>query len=370
MFGRPKSAPAEADSGGLQVRVSQLAPCQHKLHILVDVEGVQPVREQVVQEFQKEAAIAGFRKGKAPRNLVETKFPSEIREETIRRLTQHTFERVQHEKKLKPVGPFEITNLKFDDATGLELEAHVEVEPEFALGHYRGLRVTRPAVAVTPEDIERALARIQESMAELAPGEAGQPKERRVPPIDDELAKDVGFEALDQLKSHVTEKVREQKQAEQARAVEEAVCDALLAQHRFEVPPRLVEHQAERLRRDFHVRLLLTGLTEEQVKEQLGQYTEQLKTNAARHVALGFILERIAQKEELSVTQDEIVDRLWKLASRWRKDPNEVRRLLDEKGLWPSVLSSIRQEKTVQFLLRVAQIEEEQKTEGAISTKP
>ncbi len=369
MFGRQKSVPAEADTGALKIRVSQLAPCQHKLHILVGVEGVQPVREQVVQEFQKEAAIAGFRKGKAPRTMVETKFPSEIREETIRRLTQQTFERVQHEKKLKPVGPFEITNLRFDDATGLELEAQVEVEPEFALGNYRGLRVMRPAVAVTPEDVAQALTRIQDSMAELTPVEAGKPKERRVPPIDDELAKDVGFETLDQLKNHVTEKVREQKQAEQARAVEQTVCDALLAQYRFDVPPRLVEHQAERLRRDFHVRLLLSGLAEEQVKEQLGQYTEQLKTNAARHVALGFILERIAQKEDLSVTQDEIVDRLWKLASRWRKDPNEVRRMLDEKGLWPSVLSSIRQEKTVQFLLSAARVEEANNATEAVSTK-
>ena len=56
------------------------------------------------------------------------------------------------------------------------------------------------------------------------------------------------------------------------------------------------------------------------------------------------------------MTQDELVERLWKLSQRWSKDPIEVRRLLDERGLWPSVTSSIRQEKTVKFLLDAARV--------------
>ena len=71
---------------------------------------------------------------------------------------------------------------------------------------------------------------------------------------------------------------------------------------------------------------------------------------------LSFILDRIATKESITVTQDELVKRLWQLAQRWKKDPVEVRKIFDEQKLWPSVFSSIRQEKTTAFLLSAASV--------------
>ena len=386
-----------------KIMVSQAAPCQQQLRISLPAIAIHPVRDVVVREFQKEASLAGFRKGKAPRELVERRFPAEIREETIRRLTRQLFEQVTEERQLKPVGPFEVTKLDFDEQKGLELEAQVEVEPEFALADYRGIRLNKPAVTVGAQAIEQALAQLQESMAELVPvprpqasgslaedpertrgtGEglpaptavgapacpatgvaadrqAGTPpqKVKRLPNLDDEFAKDAGFENLQQLRQHLEAKLREQHEAQARQALEQTLCDELLTRHQFEVPPRLVVKHTERLSRDFQVRLLLGGASEEQVKQELATYTEQLRTNAIRLVKLTFILDRIAAKEELSITQDEVVDRLWKLAKRWGKDPAEARRLLDAKGFWPSVVSSIRQDKTISRLLSLAQIEE------------
>src|SRR3989338_3701819 len=131
----------------------------------------------------------------------------------------------------------------------------------------------------------------------------------------------------------------------------------------FDVPAQLVSHQTERLTRDFKVRLLLAGRTEAQVEEETGKFTEQLRTNAQRYVKLSFILDRIAEQESLTVTQDEVVGHLWQLAQRWKKDPSEVRKFLDAQELWPSVVSTIRQEKTVTLLLKAAKI-----TNGTLST--
>lgn len=342
----------------MTVKVSQPAPCQQKLQISVSSAAVQPVRDVVVQEFQKEAVIAGFRKGKAPRELVERQFTGQIREETLRRLTRQTFEQVTEERKLKPVGPFEVLKLEFDEQKGLDLEAQVEVEPEFKLADYRGITLTRQPVTVAPEEIDKALAQMQDSAAQLVPTGEGDAKEKRLPNLDDDFAKDVGFENLEQLRGHLEAKICEHKQTQARQHLEQAACDALLERHQFDVPPRLVARQAERLTRDFQVRLLLAGMNEEQAKQELANYTEQLKTNAVRHVKLSFILDRIAEKEELAVTQDELVDRLWKLARRWGKDPVEVRKELDAQGLWPSVAASIRQDKAVSRLLDVAKIED------------
>lgn len=352
MFGRPKTQ--DAAKGPLTVDVSSPGPCRQHLKIAMAPEGIAPVRESVVQEFQRDATLSGFRKGKAPRQMVEQRYAGEIREESVRRLTRQVFEQVATERKLKPVGPFEVSKLEFDEAKGLALEADIEVEPEFALADYKTIRIAQPPIDVTAEEMDQALKQLQESAAQLVPAVEGQEKQKQVPSLDDEFAKDVGFESLEELRTHVEAKLREQKRAQQAQGLEQQLCDALLQQHQFDVPSSLVQRQTERLTRDFQMRLLMSGRSEEDAKKELEQYTEQLRTNAVRLVKLTFILNRIAEQESLEVTQDELVDRLWKLSKSWGKDPAEVQRWLDSKQLWPSVMSSIRQDKTVRFLLGLA----------------
>ena len=58
------------------------------------------------------------------------------------------------------------------------------------------------------------------------------------------------------------------------------------------------------------------------------------------------------------MTEAELMKRLWELARRWKKDPAEVRKLFDAEGLWGSVVSSIRQEKTIAMLLSAAAVQE------------
>ena len=355
MFGKkPTARPAGSDRAGgpaASATISDAGPCQKsvKLHVGTDV--IAPIRAAVLAEFQKEAALPGFRKGKAPSEMVEKQHAKSIQDETLQRATRQAIEQAVKEHQLKPVGPFQIRNADFKDAEGLTLEALVEVEPAFALADYKGLHVPQGSEAVTPEELAKALAGLQESMAEMAPGAEGQPKEKRVPALDDELAKDLGVETLEKLKEHVEAKLREQKRAEQSRAKEAAISDELIKRHAFGLPATLVDHQTERLARDFKVRLLLSGVPEAKIDEEMAKFTEQLRQAGERHVRLSFILDRIAEKEAMTVTQDELVGRLWQLSQRWKKDPADVRKMFDAQGLWGSVVSAIRQEKTMAFLL-------------------
>ena len=343
--------------------ITDAGPCQKSLRLQVGPEEMAPVRAAVLGEFQKQAALPGFRKGKAPLELVEKHYAKAVHDETVHRATQQAFERAVKDHGLKPAGPFSVSRAEYRDADGLTLEATVEVEPGFALGAYRGIPLARTVADVSSADIAQALAKLQESMAQLVPVAEGAPKERQVPALDDELAKDLGFETLEILRAHVEAKLREQHRTAQSRQLESALCNELLTRHAFDVPPGLVSHQTERLTRDFKVRLLMAGKSEAQVEEEAVKFTEQLRTNAQRYVKLGFILDRIAEKESVTVTQDEVVSHLWQLARRWQKDPVEVRKFLDAQGLWPSVVSTIRQEKIMAWLLKEAKI-----TNGTVST--
>ncbi|MBI4342394.1 MAG: trigger factor [Candidatus Omnitrophica bacterium] len=366
---RKTAQPAKPTPASDGASVTETAPCQKSVRLRVPREEIAPVRSAVLAEFQRQAALPGFRKGKAPAEVVERQYAQDIQTETLHRVTKQAFERVAADHGLKPVGPFEVSQADFSETEGLTLEATVEVEPAFALGAYQGIALTREPLAVAPQELEQALASLRESMAQLVPAkEEGETKERQLPPVDDELAKDLGFETLEKLKAHVAAKVLEQKRTAQARALEAALCDALLARHAFEVPPRLVIRQTEQLTRDFKTRLLLSGISEEQAAQETEQFTRELRTSAERHVKLAFILDRIASQESVQVTQDELVKRLWQLSQRWKKDPVEVRKLFDAQGLWPSVVSSIRQEKTIAFLLSAAHIDDSKPEDQADKT--
>lgn len=349
--------PTAADAPGPDASISDAAPCQKSLRLRVGRDLIMPVRSTVLAEFQRQAALPGFRKGKAPAGLVERQYAKDIQDETLHRVTRQAFEQVAERHQLKPVGPFEVRTMQFSEADGLTLEATVEVEPSFALGRYKGIPLARAPVGVSPQDLERAMSSLQESMAQLVPAKTGEGKERQVPPLDEELAKDLGYPSVAALKEHVAAKLLEQQRAAQAQGLETALCDELVARHPFEVPPRLVAHQTERLTRDFKVRLLLSGVPEEELDGRVTQFAGELRTSAARHVKLGFILERIAAQESVTVAQDELVKRLWQLAQRWKKDPAQVRQVFDAQGLWPSVVSAIRQEKTIALLLSAAKVE-------------
>ena len=186
------------------VSITDTAPCEKALRVHVAPQAIAPVRQAVIGEFQRQAALPGFRKGKAPADLVGRQYAKEIQEETLHRVTKQAFEQAVHDHQLKPLGPFEVHKADFSEGSDLTLEATVEVEPAFALGTYNGLALTRELQAVTPDEVDKALAALQESMAQLVPSGPGEAKERRVPPLDDELAKDLGFEHLAKIgRAHV-----------------------------------------------------------------------------------------------------------------------------------------------------------------------
>lgn len=365
MFGKSAATAKKTPSA----MVTDAAPCRKAVRLRVGPERIAPVRAAVLEEFQKRATLPGFRKGKAPAELITKQYAKDIRDETLHRAMKQALEDAVTEHQLKPVGPFEVSKADFTEAEGLAVEAAVEVEPAFPLGHYQKIPLIRPSADVTPQDLERALEQLRESMAKAVPppvessaGQAGakaqdaaeEAKALELPPANDELAKDLGYETLEKLRAHVEAKLREQKLRAQAQALEAALCDALLSRHQFDVPAGLVGHQTERLTRDFKARLLLSGMPDAQVGEETAKFTSELRTSAERHVKLGFVLDRIAEKESLSVTQDELVKHLWRLSQYWKKDPAEVRKLFDAQGLWGSVVSAIRQEKTIAWLMASA----------------
>lgn len=341
----------------MKVTAKTTAPCQQRLEIHLPPQDVTQAYDEVYRQIQREATVPGFRKGKAPRDLLVKHHGQTAREEVLKRLISGGIEQATAERRLHLVGCCDVSDVALNDATGLQFVAQVEVAPEFTLGRYQGVVLRRPDVTVTDEDVTRALAAVQEQHAEMVPTGSGEQKEKRLPSLDDAFAQDLGFDTLEGLRATVRLDLTEHRRQESRRALEQQLYDALLAQSAFEVPPSLVARQAERLRQHLAARLLRSGVPEAQIRQETAQFEQELGANAARQVKIRFLLDRIAEAEHLAVAQEELVRQLWSLSRRTRQDPAALRKQLDAQDGWEALAAEVRYEKTVDFLLAAAKIE-------------
>ena len=146
--------------------MSTAVDCKRSLEIEVPLEEVERARERVTNSIKQRVRLPGFRPGKAPLSMIQSRFEGEIRHEVLELLLPQAFrERVQKEE-LKVVGQPDITDLKFEPGQPIRFKADFEVAPEFELGEYRGIPVKYEEPTVSDEEIEKRLEAMRESKAE------------------------------------------------------------------------------------------------------------------------------------------------------------------------------------------------------------
>ncbi|MDH3393897.1 MAG: trigger factor, partial [Desulfobulbaceae bacterium] len=125
-------------------------------------------------------------------------------------------------------------------------------------------------------------------------------KERVLPELDDEFAKDVDakYETLDALKESIREQKLAAKQQDQAGSLNDKLMTKLLEGHDFEVPNRLVGQEVSHLIEEMETRLQNQGLTLESAGMNRDKLTEEYQGIAEKRVRGDFILKKIAQQEE------------------------------------------------------------------------
>jgi len=148
---------------------SETDTCIRELEIEVPAEAVEQELARVTQDFARLARIPGFRPGKAPAQLVRTRFDEEIKNEVLQTLIPAHFEAAAREKNLRPIADPHIDKLDFAPGKPLRFRARFEVLPEIELGRYKGLEFERVKLEVTDEDLVQELEALRERAAVLEP---------------------------------------------------------------------------------------------------------------------------------------------------------------------------------------------------------
>jgi trigger factor len=158
----------------LSIATERLPKSQVGMTIEVPAEVVEATYDRVLNRLASRAKIEGFRPGKAPRALVESRIgPAALREEVVETMVPQVLQQALDEKSIDPIDNPDIEVLELERGKPAKLKATVSVMPDVTLGDARSLQVPPPdhSHEVTDEMVERRLEDLREPMAEITPVE-------------------------------------------------------------------------------------------------------------------------------------------------------------------------------------------------------
>jgi trigger factor len=182
-------------------------------------------------------------------------------------------------------------------------------------------------------------------------------KEKILPPLDNEFAKDLGeYDSLEELKAKLREEIEKEKELELDRRLKDQILEQLLQANPFDVPEGMAEEQTKHLVGDTKMRLATQGMELKQLGVSEEKLLEDYRSAAEKQVRTFLILEKIADQEGITVTDEEVENRLREIAEKIRQKLDAVKKYYEKNGLIPEVKTGILTDKTLSYLLEKATI--------------
>lgn len=441
--------------------IEEAGPCKKKVSIEVQEETIKSATDDQYETLRKEALVPGFRKGRAPRRLLEKRFGKEATEQVKLKLLADASAAAIKDNELDSLGEPDIDfeKIELPETGPLKFDFEIEVRPQFDLPPLEGIPVTKTKLEVTDELIDREIERIRKWSGLWTPREGGaveledqiiadvilKPVPGASHPVESavEGAEDVeeeqklnnteiyvrkkGFvgaipvEKLDELlvgakvgdvkqtnvevpKTYVKEEFRGKKvdiqitikdikwlkpaeldenflkryevkdekelrekihdilhnQLEQQSRSEmtEQIYKYLLDNTDFDLPVDIVaEHSATLLKRQY-VNLLMRGLPRQQVDEQMEQLRASSEEKAKQQFKVFFIIDKIAEKLGIEVSDEEINGQIAQLAIQQGRRPERMKEEMERDGSLAQLKLQVHERKCIDKLLETATVTE------------
>jgi trigger factor len=404
----------------MAVKVEQIEKNKVALEIVVEAEKFTAAINRVAKKVAGEINIPGFRKGKAPRHIIERYVGKEyLQSEALDPLLGPAYAEAVEESGIWPVTRPEVEIIQAEEGKEVIFKALVEVKPEVELGQYKGLDIPKQTVEVTEEDVDEELKRRQDRHAKLVPVEEGEVqdqdivnidfegfigdkafeggkgeghdltigsntfipgfeeqlkgahkdqvvevnvrfpdeyhskelagqeaffkvkinsiKRKELVPLDDEFAKDISeFDTLAELREDIKAKMHSAAEARvnnehRAEIIKKAVDNASV-----EIPEGMINSRIDSMIADLSNNLSYQGITLEQYYGYINSNEEQLRENyrvqAVENIKTELVLEAIAKKEGITVSDEDVDQEIAKLAEQYGRKVEELKTALAARG--------------------------------------
>ena len=187
-------------------------------------------------------------------------------------------------------------------------------------------------------------------------------RRKELPELDDEWARSLGeeFDSVATLKTKVREDLERRSAAEADHQLNREVMKQLLAGHQFEVPQSFVDQQTN-LRMESVVREMIgRGIDPRSQELNWESARDELKQQAVDDVRVSMLLERIAEAEQIHVSDDEIAAEIETIAQATRQPVEQVRATLTKEGGERSIAHRLRNRKALDLLIQNANVTDEE----------
>ena len=384
-----------------------------ELEIEISAEAFEEAVEKAYQKEKKKIQIPGFRKGKAPRKLIEKEYGEGVfYEDAVNSLYGPAVDEAVAEAGLELVARPEGEVVSIDKEKGVALKVTCITKPEVEIDGYKGIEVEKTVNAVTDEEIDREVNKICEKnvrivtvddrAAELGDdvvidfegfkddvafdggkaedftlslgsgqfipgfedaivghnaGEqfdinvtfpedyqaeelAGAPvvfkinlksiSKKEMPELDDEIVKDsTEFDTVDEYKANVKKKLEERAEKEADADVENKLFDAVIEKLQAEIPEVMFENRTNEMVAELEQRLAPQGISLDMYLQYSGQTIDSVKKmygeQAEKQVKLRLALEKVAQLENVEVTDEELDTEFNKIAEQYKIPVEQVK---------------------------------------------
>ena len=159
-----------------KVTREEVGPCKLKLTVEVSAAKVQERVDDRYKELNENLALPGFRKGHAPRKLLERKFGKSVRDDLKISLLNDSFEEAKEEGKIEPVGEpdLDVDALSVSEGEPFKYDVTLEVMPEIEVKDYKSIEIQKASIEVTDEEIDKTIEATREQRAEWVPAKDGK----------------------------------------------------------------------------------------------------------------------------------------------------------------------------------------------------
>lgn len=125
--------------------------------------------KDTIRQLSKRAKIPGFRPGKAPENIIKTRFAEQIKEDVIQHIVPEAYREMVQENKLDVVSEPSLEDVVYTEGSPLTFKVSVETRPMVTPKNYKGLELNSEKIEAKGEEVDAVLKNYQEQAAELIP---------------------------------------------------------------------------------------------------------------------------------------------------------------------------------------------------------
>ncbi len=183
-------------------------------------------------------------------------------------------------------------------------------------------------------------------------------KEKHLPEINDEFAKDLNFENMEEMHKGLRDEILKEKENIRNKEIAQKIMDALTGGVEIPVPKTLLEKRIEMMMEDAKSRFKADRLTAEEARAIEERFRKDFEKSAETRIKAEILITKISEKEGINADENDVQERIKKIAEDAKRPLSDVRNFYEQYNLLNNLRSNIIEERTINFLRDNAMIKE------------